>query len=355
MSLPAKFRYTAIGFGSQMRPRCGLRFFPSAEDMMMRTLLVLLTVAFGAVAAEPSAAQTLPSRVIRIVVPFPAGGPTDLLARQVAQRLSVTLGQSVIVENEAGAGGRTGTQAVARAAADGTTLLLGGTNSNAMAGALYKSLSYDPIKDFAAVAAIATDSNALVVNSAVPVKNIAELVAYAKANPGKLVSGAALGIFPHFALELLKVRTEIDMIFVPYKGAAPAITDLLGGQIQVGAAAKSVLLPHIRAGKLTPLAVTSKSRWPELPDVPTMLEAGFAGYPSEIWFGLLAPAATPAVVVNKLNAAINQGLQSPDLRESFARLGLEVKVQTPGEFTAAIADDAREWEGIVKETGIRLE
>jgi tripartite-type tricarboxylate transporter receptor subunit TctC len=323
--------------------------------MMMRTLLVLLTVALGAAAAAPSTAQTLPNRVIRIVVPFPAGGPTDLLARQVALRLSSNLGQSVIVENEAGAGGRTGTQAVARANPDGTTLLLGGTNSNAMAGALYKSLSYDPIKDFVAVAAIATDSNALVVNPTVPAGTIAELVAYAKANPGKLVSGAALGIFPHFALELLKVRTEIDMIFVPYKGAAPAITDLLGGQIQVGAAAKSVLLPHIRAGKLTPLAVTSMRRWPELPDVPTMLEAGFAGYPSEIWFGLLAPAATPAVIVNRLNTAVNQGLQSPELRESFAKLGLEVKIKTPGEFAAAIADDAREWEGIVKETGIRLE
>jgi tripartite-type tricarboxylate transporter receptor subunit TctC len=226
---------------------------------MTRTLLVLLTVAFSAVAVSPSTAQTFPSRVIRIVVPFPAGGPTDLLARHVSQRLSSVLGQSVIVENEAGAGGRTGTQAVARANPDGYTLLLGGTNSNAMAGALYKSLSYDPIKDFVAVAAIATDSNALVVVPAVPAKTIAELVSYAKANPGRLVSGAALGIFPHFALELLKVRTEIDMIFVPYKGAAPAITDLLGGQIQVGAAAKSVLLPHIQAGKLRPLAVTSNA------------------------------------------------------------------------------------------------
>jgi tripartite-type tricarboxylate transporter receptor subunit TctC len=306
-------------------------------------------------AAGPASAQTFPSRVIRIVVPFPAGGPTDLLARQVSQRLSAVLGQGVIVENEAGAGGRTGTQAVARANPDGTTLLLGGTNSNAMASALYKSLSYDPIKDFVAVAAIATDSNALVIVPTVPANTIAELVSYAKANPGKLVSGAAVGIFPHFALELLKVRTQIDMIFVPYKGGAPAVIDLLGGQIQVGMSAKSVLLPHIRAGKLRPLAVTSFSRWPELPDVPTMRESGFAGYPSEIWFGLLAPAATPAAVVNRLNAAVNQSLQSAELRESFAKIGLEVKIGAPGEFAATIADDAREWEGIVKETGIRLD
>jgi len=326
---------------------------------MTRILLVLLAVAFGAatlpMGATPSRAQTFPSRLIRIVVPFPAGGPTDLLARHVSQRLSAMLGQGVIVENEPGAGGRTGTQAVARANPDGYTLLLGGTNSNAMAAALYKTLNYDPIRDFVAVAAIATDSNALVVNPSVPAKTIAELVSYAKANPGKLVSGAALGIFPHFALELLKVRTEIDMIFVPYKGAAPAITDLLGGQIQVGAAAKSVLLPHIQAGKLRPLAVTSMARWPELREVPTMREGGFAGYPSEIWFGLLAPAATPPAIVARLNAAINQCLRSAELRESFAKLGLEVKIGTPSDFAAAIADDAKEWDGIVKETGIKLE
>src|SRR5580693_7545925 len=213
---------------------------------MTRALLVLLAVAFGTLAADPSCAQTFPNHVVRIMVPFPAGGPTDLLARHVGQRLSAVLGQGVIVENEAGAGGRTGTQAAARANPDGYTLLLGGTNSNAMAAALYKTLAYDPIKDFVAV--------------------------------------AALGIFPHFALELLKVRTEIDMIFVPYKGAAPAISDLLGGQIQMSAAAKSVLLPYIQAGKLRPLAVTSAQRWPELPDVPAMRESGFAGYPSDIWF-----------------------------------------------------------------------
>jgi tripartite-type tricarboxylate transporter receptor subunit TctC len=322
------------------------------ESLTTRAILLALVLAVG---AGPAAAQTFPNRVIKIVVPFPAGGPTDLLARQVSLRLSAILGQGVIVENEPGAGGRTGTQAVARANPDGTTLLLGGTNSNAMAPALYKHLSYDPIKDFVAVASIATDSNALVVVPAVPARTIDELVRYAKANPGKLVSGAALGIFPHFALELLRVRTEIDMIFVPYKGAAPAITDLLGGQIQMGAAAKSVLLPHIQAGKLRPLAVTSTNRWPELPEVPTMRESGFAGYPSEIWFGLLAPAATPPAIVAKLNAAINQCLQSPALRESFAKLGLELKIGTPGDFAAAIADDAREWEGIVKETGIKLD
>jgi tripartite-type tricarboxylate transporter receptor subunit TctC len=318
-------------------------------------LLALLALTLGAAVPRAASAQILPSRPIRILVPFPAGGPTDLLARQVAQRMSPVLGQAVIVENEAGAGGRTGTQAVARAAPDGGTLLLGGTNSNSMVGALYSHLGFDPIKDFAAVASIATDSNALVVVPAVPATTIDALVRYAKANPGKLTSGAAMGIFPHFVLELFRLRTGIDMVFVPYKGAAPAITDLLGGQIQMGAAAKSVLLPHIRAGKLTPLAVTSEERWPELPNVPTMRESGFAGYPSEIWFGLLAPAATPPAVVARLNAAANQALQSAELRESFGKLGLEVKIGTPSDFAGVIASDARIWDGIVKESGIRLE
>jgi tripartite-type tricarboxylate transporter receptor subunit TctC len=318
-------------------------------------LLALLMLGFGAVGTRPGAAQTHPNRPIRVVVPFPAGGPTDLLARLVSQRLSATLGQGVIVENEPGAGGRTGSQSVARANPDGTTLLLGGTNSNAMTHALYGNLNYDPIKDFAAVASIATDSNALVIIPAVPAHNIAELVAYAKSNPGKLVAGSALGIFPHFVLELLRVRTSIDMIFVPYKGAAPAIADLLGGQIQMSAAAKSVLLPYIQDGKIRPLAVTSAARWPELPEIPTMRESGFAGYPSEIWFGLLAPAATPAPIVTRLNAAINEGLRSAEVRESFAKLGLEPMVGTPSDFATALADDASAWESIVKESGIRLE
>ena len=318
-------------------------------------LLALVTMGLAATAAPQARGQAFPSHVIWIVVPFPAGGPTDLLARHVAQRLAVVLGQGVIVENEAGAGGRTGTQAVARANADGYTLLLGGTNSNAMIRALYRNLAYDPIKDFTAVAAIATDSDALVIDPALPVQSIAELVAYAKAHPGELVAGAAAGIFPHFALELLRGRAELDMVFVPYKGAAPVITDFLGGQIQLTAVAKSVMLPYIRAGKMRALAVTSNTRWSELPDVPTMRESGFAGYPSDIWFGLLAPAATSPAVVAKLNAAVNQSLQAGELRERFAQLGLEPKVGTAADFAAAIAEDARQWEAIVKETGIKLE
>jgi tripartite-type tricarboxylate transporter receptor subunit TctC len=318
-------------------------------------LLAVIIFGHGFTDLSQSLAQTFPSRLIKIVVPFPAGGPTDLVARFVSQRLSSGLKQGVIVENEPGAGGRTGSQAVARANPDGYTVLLGGTNSNAMAHALYKNLNYDPIKDFAPVASVATDSEALVVAPAVPAKAIKELVQYAKDNPGKLISGATIGIFPHFALELFKIRTEIDMVFVPYKGAAPAITDLLGGQIQMTMAAKSVLLPYIQAGKMRALAVTSATRWPELPDVPTMLESGFARFPSEMWLGLLGPAATPAAVITKLNITLNESLETPEVRASFAKFGLEPKLGTPNDFAAILADDTQKWEEIVKETGIKLE
>ena len=290
----------------------------------------------GVAAALPTVsriarAQTYPTRPVRLIVPFAAGGPTDLLARLVSQRLSLSLGQSVIVENEPGAGGRTGSQAVAHANPEGYTLLLGGTNTNAMTHALYKHLNYDPIKDFAPVVSIATDSTALVVVPTVPAKTIKELIQYAKANPGKLISGATIGVFPHFALELFKARNGIDMIFVPYKGAVPALADLLGGQIQVTFSGKSVLLPYIQAGKLRALAVTSAKRWPELPDVPTMNESGFDRYPSEMWYGLLAPAATPVAVIAKLNAAINEGFKSLESRAGFDKLGLEVKIGTPND------------------------
>src|SRR5262249_25676883 len=225
-----------------------------------------------------ASAQSYPDRAIKLVVPYPAGGPTDTVARTVTQGLSVDLGQSLIIENQAGAGGRVALKAVARAAPNGYTLLVGGTNNNAITPALYKDLDFDAVKDFAPVAALATDSLALVVHPSVPATTLAELVRYAKDNPGKLSSGGGVGIAPHFLLEFIRVRSGTDIVFVPYKGAAPALTDALAGQIQIHATAKSVLLPHVVSGKLRPLAVTSAKRWPELPDVPTLREAGFDGF-----------------------------------------------------------------------------
>jgi tripartite-type tricarboxylate transporter receptor subunit TctC len=248
----------------------------------MRTTRIFLTaivaVGIGLAGASLASAQSYPDRLIKIVVPYPPGGPADVAARLVTQPLSTKLGQSVIIENQPGGGGRTGAKFVAHASADGYTLLLGGTNPNAIAS-LYRTLDFEPIKDFAAVGLIAFDSNALVVNPAVPAKTLQELVQYAKANPGKLASGATVGIGPHVCLELFRVRTASNIVFIPYKGAAPAVADLLGGQIQIGMTSKAVLLPFIKEGRLRALAVTSDVRWPELPDVPTMGESGFGGFP----------------------------------------------------------------------------
>lgn len=308
-----------------------------------------------AVGSNLTNAQSFPDRTIKIVVPYPPAGPADVAARLVTQPMSSRLGQSVIIENQPGAGGRTGAKAVAQAIPDGYTLLLGGTNPNAIVQSLFRNLGFEPIKDFAAVALIGFDTNALVVNPAVPARTLQELVQYAKANPGKLSSGATVGIGPHICLELFRVRSGVDIPFIPYKGAAPAVADLLGGQIQIGMTSKAVLLPLIREGRVRALAVTSEVRWPEFPEVPTLRESGFEGIPAYLWFGLLAPARTPAPAIDKLNAVVNDALKSPELQASIAKLGLESKVMTPAEFGAKLADEARDWEAAVKESGVKLD
>jgi tripartite-type tricarboxylate transporter receptor subunit TctC len=315
----------------------------------------IVAVVFGLTGANPAGAQSFPDRLIKIVVPYPPGGPADVAARLVAQPLSSKLGQSVIIENQPGAGGRTGAKAVAQASPDGYTLQLGGTNPNAIAQSLFRHLTFEPVKDFAAVAPIGVDSNALVVNPTVPAGTLQELIQYAKENPGKLTSGATAGIGPHISLELFRVRTATSIVFIPYKGAAPAVSDLLGGQIQIGMTSKAVLLPLIKEGRLRALAVTSEARWPELPDVPTMHESGFDGIPSYLWLGLLAPARTPAAVIDKLNGAVNEGLSSPEMRASIAKLGMEARSMTAREFAAQLADEARLWEAAVNESGVKMD
>jgi tripartite-type tricarboxylate transporter receptor subunit TctC len=318
---------------------------------------LVLTIAAAAVAligAAPARAE-YPDHLVKIVVPYPPAGPADVAARLVAQPLSSQLGQRVIVENQPGAGGRTGAKAVAQASPDGYTLLLGGTNPNAIVQSLYRNVDFEPLKDFAAVAVIGFDTNALVVNPAVPAKSLRELVQYARENPGKVASGATVGIGPHVCLELIRVRTGTNIIFVPYKGAAPAVADLLGGQIQMGMTSKAVLLPLIREGRLRALAVTAETRWPELPEVPTLREAGFDGIPAYLWFGLLAPVRTPRAVIEKLNGAVNEGLRAPELQASIAKLGLETRSMSAAEFSAKLDEEARNWEAAVKESGVKID
>jgi tripartite-type tricarboxylate transporter receptor subunit TctC len=316
-------------------------------------LLVAVLANLGCI--ESVRAQAYPSRPIKIVVPFPPGGPTDVMARLIVQPMTSKLGQSVIIENQPGAGGRSGSKAVAGASPDGYTLLIGGTNINAIIPALYKNLSYDPVKGFAAVAAIASDAGVLVVGPTIAAKTLPEFIQYAKDHPGKLQYGTAPGLGSHLSAELLKLKTGTDIVYIPYKGGAPAITDLIGGQIDMLFNNKSVLLALIQERKLRALAVTSAKRWPELPEVPTLAENGLDGFPSDSWYGLVAPAGTPAAVIDKLNAAVNDGLKSAELRASLAKLGIEARLQTPREFATALADQAVKYDAIVRSTGIKIE
>ncbi len=323
---------------------------------MKRAAVVLsLIAALAPAAADVASAQSYPDRPIKLVAPFPAGGATDTSARLVAQAMSSRLGQSVIVENQAGAGGTIGARQVANASPDGYSLLMvAATNTFGTAKLLYK-LDYDPVKAFIPVAMVVIDRQVMVTTPSMPAKTVPDLVRYAKANPGKLNYGNAIGIAPHFLMEMFKLRTGADIVHVPYRGGAPMIADLLGGQIQMTINGKSVLLPHIREGRLRPLAVTSAERWPELPDVPTLLEAGYMDSPYDTLFGVVAPTGTPAAVIDKLNAAINEGLRAPETRASFARLGIEPKPGTPQDFAAIIAEEAPKWADIVRLTGIKAE
>jgi tripartite-type tricarboxylate transporter receptor subunit TctC len=318
-------------------------------------LALLLVFLWSGSSIEAVRAQGYPEHTIKLVVPFPAGGPTDVAARLVAQSLSPRLGHNVIVENQAGAGGRIGAKAVATAAPDGYTLLLGGTNVNAISGAIYKNLGFEPVRSFAPVAMIYTDSLALALSPLVPADTCEGLVKYAKDNPGKLKYGAPPGIYTHFAGEFFKIKTATDILFVPYKGGAPALTDVLGGHIDMIFNNRSTVLPYFKERKLKPLAVTSQNRWPELPETPTFLELGISGFPTEVIFGLLAPAGTPVAIIGRLNSAVNDGLRSAEVRASLDALGVEARMGTPQEFAAVLDEQARQWKAVIDEIGITVE
>jgi tripartite-type tricarboxylate transporter receptor subunit TctC len=310
-------------------------------------------------AVLPSAAETqaqpYPSKPIRMIVPFPPGGPIDVMGRLVGDRLSQGLGQTVVIENRPGAGAMIGSKAVASAEADGYTLLFGSSGSLAVTPALYKNTGYDPVKSFAPVAAVSEGTMLLATHPAVPAKTVAELVAHAKANPGKLNYGSGLGTPPHIAWGLFKLLTKTDVLYVPYKGAAPAITDLVAGQHAFIIDAPGVLLPHIEAGKLRALAVTSPSRYAELPDVPTMKEAGYPDFVMTFWTGVVAPAGTPAPLIERLNRAINDGLKSDEMKKSLARFRVEPRPGTPQDFAKFIASESKKWADVITAANIKVE
>ena len=315
---------------------------------------VVVPVAMAMGLANVAHAQPYPAKPIKLVVPFPAGGATDTAARLVAQRLQLGLGQTVVVENQAGAGGSIGAKQVASANPDGYTLMMGSLSTFGTHPVLYK-LDYDPMKAFAPVASAVIDKLVMVAGPAFQVKTIQELVAYARANPGKLNYGNAIGIGPHFTMEIFKLKSATDIVHIPYRGGAPMISDLLAGQIHMTINGKSVLLPHIQAGKVRALAVTGARRWADLPDVPTMLELGYMDKPYDTLFGVIAPAGTPPAILAKLNAAINDGLRSDEMRAALDRLGIEPLITTQEQFAALIAEEAPKWAEAVRKTGIKVE
>ena len=309
----------------------------------------------GLLGGTSALAQAYPTKPVTIIVPFAAGGTTDILARIIGQALTAELGQSVVVDNRAGAGGNIGGQAAAKAAPDGHTLFMGTVGTHAINASLYKKMPFDPVKDFAPLTRVANVPNLLVANPAQPYKSVKDLIAYAKANPGKVNFGSSgNGSSIHLSGELFKSLAKVDMQHVPYKGSAPAVTDLLGNQIGIMFDNMPSAIQHVRSGKLVPLAVTTAKRSPELPNVPTIAEAGVPGYEATSWFGMFAPAGTPAPVLAKLNAAIVKVLGQPDVKKKINEQGAEVYSETPEQFAAFIQAESVKWGKVVKESGASL-
>ena len=320
-------------------------------------LAVGALLAFSALAAAPMAgAQAYPAKPIRIVVPFPPGGATDILARAVAQKLTDAWGQAVVVDNRPGAGGNIGSEIVAKAAPDGYTLEMGTVGTHAINASLYAKMPYDHVKDFAPVILVAGVPNVLVVNPSLPVSSVQELIAYAKANPGKLnFASSGSGTSIHLAGELFKVMAGVQMTHIPYKGSAPALQDLIGGQVQLMFDNLPPSLPHIKAGKLRALAVTSATRSSALPDTPTIAESGLPGFEASSWFGVLAPAGTPPAIIARLNAEIGAWLASAEAKEKMLALGANIGGGSPEDFARHIAAETAKWQKVVKASGAKVD
>lgn len=328
-----------------------------------RHILGLLISACSLGFASQVAAQTnvsadpnYPTKPIRFIVPFPPGGAADILARQVGQKLTEAWRQPVIVDNRAGATGTIGTAIVAKANPDGYSVLVGPTAVFTVAPSLYRSLPFDPIKDFQPVTIAVLNTNVLVVKSESPIKTVSELVAAAKASPGTLHYGSGgIGGSDHLAGEVFREIAGLNIVHVPYKGGAPALTALLGGEIQLLFGVASTVLPHIASGKLRALAVSGSKRLGTLPNLPTMNEAGISGYDVTTWYGFLLPAGTPKEIVTKLNVEIGRALKSPDLSEKLISQGFEPFPTTPEQFGARIRADHARWTGVLSKLGLKPE
>jgi tripartite-type tricarboxylate transporter receptor subunit TctC len=318
---------------------------------MIRLRLVSILVLAGA--ATAAAAQSYPSRPIRLIVPFPPGGSTDLVARVVGLKMSDAWSQQVVIDNRPGANGMIGSEIVARAAPDGYTIVLGTIGPFGINAGLYK-MPYDIVKDFAPITYSANVANVLVVNPSVPAKDVKELLALARAKPGTLTFGSSgTGGAPHMAVELFRLLGKVNVTHVPYKGGGPAMADLVGGQISGSFASMPSAMPFIKAGKLRPLGVSAAKRSPALPDVPTVAEAGLPGFAVLDWQGFFTTAKTPTETVNKLNAEIRRILAQPDDRLTSA--GVEVQTTTPKEWGDFVKSEVEKWQKVTKDAGIKVE
>ena len=328
-----------------------LKTFTRRTGIKTLAAAALLATGMGAAVAQDG----YPNKPLTMVVPFSAGGTTDILARIVGQALGQDLGQTIIIENKPGAGGNIGAQQAARAKADGYTLFMGTVGTHAINQALYKKLPYDPIKDFTPLSRVANVPNLLVVHPSRPYKTVKEMIEYGKKHPSEITFGSpGSGASPHVSGALFQSMTGVELTHVPYKGSAPAISDLLGNQIAVMFDNMPSAIQHVRSGKLIPIAVTTAKRSPELPNVPTIAEAGVPGYEATSWFGLWSVAGTPQPILDKLHASLTKVLKDPAVAKKIADQGGEVVIETPAQFDAFIKSEAAKWGKVVKESGAEV-
>jgi tripartite-type tricarboxylate transporter receptor subunit TctC len=324
--------------------------------MVVKKIPIVVAALAAALASFPVQSQTYPAKPVRLIVPFPPGGNTDTLGRIMAQKLSDAFGQQFFVENRAGGAGVVGAEAAAKSSPDGHTIFFGTTGALSSAPALQRGLAYDPIKSFAPISALAGAPVVVMVNSSVPVSSLREFIEYAKARPSKLTYGSAgVGHFLHVAGEAFNAAAGVQLFHVPYKGVNQALLDMLAGRLDVMIDTIVIYAPHVQSGKLKALAVAQGRRLSSMPDIPTTAEAGLPGYEFASYFGLLAPAGTPAEIVRRLNGEVVKALSASELIESLAKMGLEPRPTTPEQYAAMIAEEGTKWKLLVGRIGIKLE
>jgi len=321
----------------------------------MRLPLYLVTTALLLAIAGPAAAQSYPVKSIRWISPWPAGGANDIFSRAIGQKIAESLGQQVLVDNRPGAAGTIGSDIAAKAPADGYTLVMGSSPTHAIAPALYPALPYDPVRDFAAVTLVGSVPNVLVLHPSVPAKTVKEFIAVAKARPGKLnFASTGNGTSQHLSAELFKFMAGLDMVHIPYKGTAPALTELVAGQVDLAFENMPALIPHIQAGRLRALAVTTTKRSAVMPELPTIAEAALPGYDASVWFGVFAPVGTPRPVIDRLHGEILKALHTQDLKSRMIAMGTDVSGMGPDDFSAYVRKEIPKWANLVKAAGVKV-